>query len=555
MANNRFAENPIINITRSRFKKPQTVKTTFNAGVIVPIRVEEVLPGDTKRLDLGEVIRMSTPIKPVMDNAFCDVMHFFVPNRIIWDGWEELQGANKTGPWKNKVQKTVPQITAPINGWAPKTLMDYMGIPTKVPNISVSHLPVRAYVQIWNDWFRDENVMNFSYLNKGDQNTIGSNKKTNYVTDAITGGALLPCSKPHDYFTSALPEPQKGPDVLLPLGESAPVNVFGTGQTLGLTNGSQNISLYPSSGELNMRGSTTIFDKPNGTRVSDGGQATPSIAIGVVTDPSKSGLKGTADLSNATAATINNLRQAFQLQKMFEKDARGGTRYVEILKTHFGVSASDARLQRSEYLGGQRVPINVNQVLQTSSTDTTSPQGNTAAYSLTVNHKHEFTKSFEEHGYIITVAMVRTEHTYQQGINKMWLRKDRTDFYMPVFANIGEQPIFNKEIYAQGTAEDDEVFGYQEAWAEYRYSPSYVTGEFRSNYAENGGLDIWHYADYYKSLPTLSPEFIRETDVNINRTLAISSTEADQFIADFYFDQTDTRPMPVYSIPGLIDHH
>lgn len=528
---NRFAENPIINIQRARFKRNHTNKTTFNAGKLIPIDSTEVIPGDTIKMRCHAVIRMSTPIKPVMDNAWADIYYFFIPWRLVWEHWEELQGANKSGPWVDQAEYTVPQVTAPTGGWNKGTIADYFTIPTKVENLSISALYFRAYCMTWNEWFRDENLQNFTYMPTDDSTTTGSNG-SNMVTDAVAGGIPLPVAKIHDYFTSALPEPQKGPDVLLPLGQEAPVRNIREDAVIYLQTNNGNTGIEMTSNNFNI-------NKTNGN--------TTGVVNNII------GLS--ADLSNATAATINNLRQAFQLQKMFEKDARGGTRYIEILKNHFGVTASDARLQRPEYLGGQRVPIQVAQVLQTSSTDTESPQGNTAAFSLTINSDNGFTKSFEEHGVILTLCCVRTGHSYQQGLNKKFSRKTRTDFYMPVFANIGEQPILNKEIYAQGNAKDEEVFGYQEAWAEYRYKPNTITGEFRSNVAENGGLDIWHYADYYTSLPTLGNDFIQETAVNIDRTLAVQSSVSDQFIADFYFEEIDTRPMPVYSIPGLIDHH
>lgn len=539
MAN--FAENPIINITRSRFKKRFRVLTTFNAGRIIPIKVMEVLPGQTSNINIASVIRMTTPIKPVMDNCWCDLMAFFVPNRIIYDGWEEVQGANKSGPWKPSVEKTVPQVTAPEGGWNPGTIADYMGIPTKTANLSVSCLPGRAYAQIINDWFRDENLQNFCYINKGDSNTAGSNGN-NRVTDVVGMGQPVKCCKPHDYFTSALPEPQKGPDVLLPLGDSAPVTLFKENNTI-----QYNTQLIRTkNGELTANATEKNLITPTNSHFYLAGTGD------VVLDPNGSLI---TDLSQATASTVNQLRLAFQLQKMFEKDARGGTRYTEILLNHFGVQSPDARLQRSEYLGGKKIPITMAQVVQTSSTDTTSPQGNTAAFSYTFDKTHICTKSFTEHGLIIVLAMVRTTHTYQQGLAKMWSRKTRTHFYMPIFANIGEQPILNKEIYAQGTVDDDNVFGYQEAWAEYRYEPNQVTGQFRSNAAASGGLDIWHYADDYSALPTLSNDWIEETEKNIDRTIAVQSTEADQFIADFGFDNDEVLPMPIHSIPGLIDHH
>lgn len=575
MSNFTFSRNPIINITRSKFKRNHRLLTTFNAGKIVPIQIDEVLPGDTKKLKTNCVIRMSTPIKPVMDNAFCDIMHFFIPARLLWEHWKEFQGENSSGYWKQQTEYTIPQTTAPTGGWNNGTLADYFGIPTKVSGLSVNSLPFRAYVQVWNDWFRDENNQNPAYMTTGDGTTTGTNG-TNLVTDVITGGTLLPCAKIHDYFTSALPEPQKGPDVLMPFNTSDAIPVTGRAPVI-----TQTTSVYDDD---------TNYTKPPTTlkwvSTSNGNSASPGllysasgstttgalvVGSGVSTNATNVSVApgnlwasagivdGTpelsAQLSATMAPTINQLRLAFQLQKMYEKDARGGTRYIEIIKNHFGVTSSDARLQRSEYLGGSRVPITMQQVNQTSSTDETSPQGNTAAFSLTADSQYSFTKSFEEHGYILSVAMVRTTHTYQQGLNKLWNRKTRTDFYMPVFANIGEQPIYNKEIYAQGTDADDEVFGYQEAWADYRYFPNQVTGQFRSNNAENGGLDIWHYADYYTSKPTLGTDFIQETANNIDRTLAVQSSVAHQFLADFYFESTETRPLPIYSIPGLIDHH
>lgn len=537
-----------INIQRSKFKLSQQIKTTFNTGKLIPTYLQEVLPGDTFKVNVSAVIRMSTPIKPVMDNAWADVTFYFVPYRLLWEHWEELNGANNSGPWAQQTEYTVPQTTAPSGGWTKGTIADYMGLPTKVANISVSSLPFRAYCKIWNDWYRDENLQNFTYIDTGDSNTTGTNG-TNYVTSPITGGMPLNVAKPHDYFTSALPEPQKGPDVLLPLGDTAPV--MGNGMTLGLTDGTNLTGLFNNNGDNVTVKSATYGLNVGSTSSTSGLRETKT--LGITTDPTKSGI--IADLSSATAATVNELRLAFQLQKLYERDARGGTRYIEILRSHFGVISDDARLQRAEYLGGKRVPITITQVPQTSATNDTSPQGNTAAFSLTGDYSEYFTKSFKEHGIIIGMVDVRTEHTYQQGIERFWSRKTRTDFYLPVLANIGEQAILNKEIFAQGTSADNEAFGYQEAWADYRKRQNKVTGEFRSNVAENGGLDIWHYADYYDELPTLGSDWIQETAVNVDRTLAVQSSVSDQFLADLLFDVTAVRPMPVFSIPGRIDHN
>lgn len=548
-----FSQNPTsLDMPRSKFDRSSQHKTTINTGDLVPIFVDEVLPGDTMTMDISSVIRMATPIYPVMDNAFADIYFFSVPNRLVWEHWREFMGENRTTHWEQETEYSVPQVTAPTGGWAKGTIADYMGIPTKVSGISISSLFFRAYALIWNEWFRDENLKDPCMISLDETTQTGSNG-TNYITDAQNGGMPCKVAKYHDYFTSCLPEPQKGPPVLLPLGENAPVWAASTANP--------NIGKKPETGAMSLTklGEPMSTSNRNVMFVTNsdgsGGWMTATTSGATQTSPEGTFYPNNlyADLTQATSATINQLRQAFAIQRMYEKDARGGTRYREIIKTHFSVTSPDARQQVPEYLGGLRCPINVDQVLQTSATDTTSPQGNTAAYSLTQIHQSLFTKSFTEHEMVIGLICIRTENTYQQGIERMFSRKTRFNFYWPSLANIGEQAVLNKEIYAQGTTADEEAFGYQEAWAEYRYKPSRVSGAMRSNYETT--LDSWHYADYYKTQPTLSSQWIDEGRENVNRTIAVQDSLEDQFICDFYFKMEMARPMPIYSVPGLIDHH
>lgn len=571
-SNSHFAVNPTnLDIQRSTFDRSSGLKTTFNAGQLIPIFLDEILPGDTFEMTTAMAIRGSTPIFPVMDNANLDIYYFFVPNRLVWEHWKEFNGENTTSKWVQQIEYSIPQITVPNEGWEKGTLADYMGLPTKEgknagANWSVSHLPFRAYCLIWNEWFRDENLQDPITINLTDANVQGVNEPATNASitlqnqNALFGGKPLPANKYFDYFTGALPAPQKGPAVLLPLGTTAPVITGNANNPVNSKNPLQ--FMNPRTG-LIIQNSRNI-QTANKAWVTGGENISGTAVIGMTeTDGGNNNAAVApanlyADLEEATAATVNELRLAFQIQKLFERDARGGTRYIELLKSHFGVTSPDARLQRPEYLGGERIPINIDQVIQTSETAET-PQGNVAAYSLTGNRGSYFKHSFVEHGYLIGLACVRTEHSYQQGIEKLWSRKNRFDFYWPALANIGEQAILNKEIFvgtttAEQTLEQmEEAFGYQEAWAEYRYKPSRISGAFRSNV--QGSLDSWHYGDYYSEQPMLSDEWIRETDVNINRTLAVQSELEDQYIADFYFKLKCTRPMPVYSIPGLIDHH
>lgn len=542
---NRFAENPQVGVSRSRFQRNSDNKTTFNTGDLIPIYLDEVLPGDTHQIDVACVMRMATPIFPVMDNAFCDFYFFFVPNRLLWEHWKEFMGENKATAWTPKTEYSIPQVTAPTGGWAEGTLADYLGLPTKVEGISVSALPGRAYGLIYNEWFRNQNVTQPTLVEVTDATTTGKNDGSATNDSAITLAKPLKAAKVFDYYTGALPEPQKGEPIQLPLGGTANVIAMAAGEI-------DNSQVFLRDQFTSTTGDTEYSYGRNETQV--GGNKLVYTLLGASKSTGTSGVQNNelyADLSSATAATINQLRQAFQIQKLLEKDARGGTRYREVLREHFGVVSPDARMQIPEYLGGYRLPINVSQVIQTSSTDSTSPQGNTAALSVTTMNKSMFTKSFTEHGYIMGLAVVRTDQTYQQGIERMWSRKGRYDYYWPVLANIGEQAILNKEIYAQGNTKDNEAFGYQEAWADYRYKPSKVTGLFRSNAQQS--LDSWHYAQDYDALPTLSTAWMEQSDTEMKRTLAVQNQP--DFIADFYFMNRTTRCMPVYSIPGLIDHH
>lgn len=563
-----FTELPQISQNRSKFDMSHSIKTSFNVGDVIPLDIQEILPGDTEELDMASVIRMTTPIVPVMDNLIFDIYSFFVPNRLVWDHWEAFWGQNDD-PWTQEIDYRVPKIESPDNGWEEGTIADYMGVPTNVElkgEHAINALPFRAYAKIINDFFRDENLQYACEISKDETTRTGVNTGS-YVTDTQLGGKPFIAAKTHDYFTSCLPEPQKGPAVTLPLGTSATVK---TSETNLINNGQElyKMHLWPI-GRDTETGKEIAF-KPTGNWPRNSGTylnllESEGYRLGVNQVGGDTPTPGTnaystapvnlyADLSNATSATINQLRTAFAIQKYYEAAGRNGTRYIEYLKAVFGVESSDARLQRSEYLGGKRIPINMDQVLQTSSTDATTPQGNTAAFSCTVDSDSYYTKSFEEHGFRIIVGVARVaQRTYQQGLNRMWSRDSWLSYYNPYFANLGEQAVLEKEIYCQGTDDDETAFGYQEAWAEYRYRQNTVTGFMRSN-ASQGSMDFYHYADNFTEAPNLGETFIQEPKTNIDRTLAVTAELADQMFGDFYLKQQMVRCMPVYSIPGLIDH-
>lgn len=529
-----YAQVPRAEIRRSRFKRDFNLLTTINEGDLVPIYCDEVLPGDTAKINMNALMRMSTPLYPVMDNCNCDFYFFFVPSRLLWDHFENLMGQNDSSYWAEPVEYTTPKTKAPKGGWDVGTVADYFGIPTGVENIEVNSLPLRAYTKIWNEWFRDENLSEPRPISTGDETTEGANANSGGLGSPGKGGQVLKVTKYKDYFTSCLPSPQKGESVLLPMTGNANVILY---QDENLTT--------PARGEGKdyFQAAQNIIVSTTGKKVLKGGKGITGNEL-----TNETGYIG-ADLSTVTSATINELRQAIAVQHILERDARTGTRYKEILQGAWGVTSPDARLDRSEYIGGYRMPININQVVQTSSTDNTSPQGNTGAYSMTTMSRNMCTYSATEHGFIIGLAAVRVEHSYQQGLARMWTRSTRFSYYDPMLANLGEQAVLNQEIYAQGTAQDKEVFGYQEAWADYRYRTNMVTSEMRSTYAQT--LDAWHYADKYNELPKLSGRWITENKANIDRTLAVQSSNSHQFICNFYFDQTWTRPLPIYSIPGL----
>nr|DAO48245.1 MAG TPA: major capsid protein [Microviridae sp.] len=542
-----FSQVPSTQIPRSIFDRSHGYKTTFNSGYLVPFYVDEVLPGDSFKLTATLFARLATPIVPFMDNLYLETFFFFVPTRLVWDNWQKFNGEQKNPD--DSTDFLIPTVSG--MNVSNQTLWDYFGLPTNVDKVlKVNALPFRAYNLIFNEWFRDENLQVSLKVPTGD----GPDNFSDYN--------LVRRGKRHDYFTSCLPWPQKGPGVEISLGGSAQV----TGDvSLAAQYGSYHVDNKISSVSNWSNAYPISFTDPVslGSKDQNWNLVPKTIPLSITaTEPSDPGKisffagRGlvlannlSADLSGATPISINDLRQAFQIQKLYERDARGGTRYTEILRSHFGVISPDARLQRPEYLGGSSARISINPVQQTSATNETTPQGNLAAYGVASDSFHGFSKSFVEHGYVFGFVNVRADLTYQQGLNRMWSRQGRFDFYWPVLAHLGEQAVLNKEIYAQGTADDDKVFGYQERYAEYRYYPSQITGKFRST--DPQPLDSWHLAQKFSSLPTLSSQFI-EDNPPVERVIAVQ--DESQFLFDSYIRLKCARPMPVYSVPGLVDH-
>lgn len=540
--------------SRTRFNRDQTILTTFDSGKLIPFFVDEVLPGDTFQVDTSAIIRMTTPKYPVMDDAYIDFYYFYCPNRIIWNNFKYFMGEVENTPWMPAKAYSVPRIKITNNGsgkdWPlEESILDYMGVPTKIKkSFEINALPIRAYVMIWNEFFRDQNIENAATLKKDDEITAYSQKENQTTEEtlqkAITGGECLPVNRFHDYFSSCLPYPQRGPEVNLPMAGNAPIRL---GNTIG------EYEEFPGAVEMIVGNSVSSSKIGSLVYTKEGKpkEKQQMLFSGTETTTNEPGTNGWmyADLGNVTAATINDLRNAVAVQQYYEALAKGGSRYREQMQALWNVTISDKTVQIPEYLGGGRYHVNMNQIVQTSGQQgaNDTPIGETGAMSVTPINESSFTKSFEEHGFVIGVMCVRHNRTYQQGLERFWSRKDRLDYYVPQFANLGEQPVKKKEIMLTGEESDNETFGYQEAWADYRMKPNRVSGLMRSN--AEGTLDFWHYADYYKTVPTLSQEWMQENKTEIARTLIVQNEP--QFFGAIRVANKTTRCMPLYSVPGL----
>lgn len=566
---NRFAVNPVsLDIPRSKFNLDHSVTLSGNVGDLIPFTWFDVLPGSTFSVDTSKVIRMQPLVAPVMSNLYADFFWFFVPYRLIWNHFINFMGENTETAWTPQTEYSIPKIKIPNGGFDIGTIADYLGVPPKMgAGREINALPFRAYALICDTWFRSTALQNPVHVTVGDSTVNGVNTG-DQVTDIEKGGKPFIANKYFDLFTAALPSPQRGPEATFSLAGLAPVMPIGN-SAAGLTDhrainiGDKVESLgfwrIDSNGKAAAIGDNdkvrTMYlntdpsglNPPNETYMTIGNvtQVQPANTTKVVP------YNLWADLSNVTQFNINELRMAFAVQRYYEALARGGDRYNEIVKQFYGVT-SDYRFMRPEFLGGSKIPVNVSQVTQTSESTEDQKLGDVAGQSVTGDVHSDFSKSFTEHGIIIGCFCLRYNHVYQQSLEKYWLKNDLFDFYNPKFANIGEQATMKDEIYFQ-SSDNDDVFGYNEAWYEYRFKPSRVAGEMRS--MATTPLDMWHFGDYYDSAPSLSASWLREDKSNVDRCLAVTSAVANQFVADIYVSCKTAQPMPMYSIPGLIDHH
>lgn len=549
----RFAAIPTEHMRRTNFDKSGGVKTSFDVGQLIPVKWYPVLPGDTWKIKSSKVLRMPALITPIMSNLFLDVDWFFVPYRLIWSHWKNLMGENTDSAWIPQNQYSCPQVTSPdTTGWNVGSLADYFGIPTGVPGLSVNALPFRAYALVVNEFWRNQNLQDPVNI-PVDDTTVTGNNGTNYITDLVKGGAPFIACKLHDQYTSCLPGPQKGVAVEIPVAEVADLPVYAKSEKVPSSGFEKSGSNYIGMGLIQSFGSD--YERTLSVASGSGGAVTGTTNT---TGAAPTNLWAVQS-GSAASATINELRLAFQIQRLLERDSRSGTRYIETIFAHFGIRSPDARLQRPEFLGGSRIPLRIAQVLQQSETGTT-PQGTPTGVSLTTDTHYDFEKSFTEHGVLICVATCRYHHDYQNALNPEWIRKTRFDWYWPALSHIGEIGVPNSAIFAQGSSVvnadgnpvDEEIFGYQESWYDYKFEPNIVTGQMRSSYAQS--LDVWHLADDYSQLPTLSADWIKEDKSNVDRVLTVTSAVTNQIFGDFWFDAKATRTMPYYGVPGLMDH-